>query len=82
TVTIVVRESQIGSGALPLSLIASHGLAIGAATGKLSGTELENLASRFRGLAIPIIGRVQEGRLLFDLRTLEDEAGLIDQLRE
>jgi L-seryl-tRNA(Ser) seleniumtransferase len=44
------------------------------------GTALKKMASAFRALPIPVIGRVHEGALLFDCRCLEDEAAFISQL--
>ena len=65
--------SQIGSGALPLETIPSFGLAIAPGERKGSGGRIEALAAAFRGLAIPVIGRIEKGRLVFDLRCLDDE---------
>jgi L-seryl-tRNA(Ser) seleniumtransferase len=44
------------------------------------GTALEHIARAFRQLPIPVIGRIQNGAFIFDLRTLEDEAAFVDQL--
>jgi L-seryl-tRNA(Ser) seleniumtransferase len=75
-------ESQIGSGALPTRKIPSAGLAIQPANRKRgSGTALERIARAFRELPVPVIGRIQGGALIFDLRCLEDEAAFVDQLR-
>ena len=41
---------------------------------------LAGLASAFRGLANPVIGRVEDGALLFDLRCLEYEAAFVENL--
>ena len=41
-----------------------------------------HLARRFRELPIPVIGRIHDGVLIFDLRCLEDEAAFVEQLRE
>ena len=64
-VAVVDCASQIGSGALPLEQIPSAGLAV-------RGPALDALAARFRALPAPVIGRITEGTLLFDLRCLED----------
>jgi L-seryl-tRNA(Ser) seleniumtransferase len=75
-------ESQIGSGALPTRRIPSAGLAIRPAGGKRGrGAALERIARAFRQLPIPVIGRIQGDSLIFDLRSLEDEAAFVDQLR-
>ncbi|HTT81592.1 MAG TPA: L-seryl-tRNA(Sec) selenium transferase, partial [Stellaceae bacterium] len=78
TVALVETNSQIGSGALPLSLLPSAGLAL--APPSPSGAAVEALARRLRGLAVPIVGRIDAGRLVLDLRCLDDEAGFTAQL--
>lgn len=62
--------SQIGSGALPLDTIPSFGLSLRPEGG---GSAVEALSVAFRRLPWPVIGRVAEGALHFDLRCLEDE---------
>jgi L-seryl-tRNA(Ser) seleniumtransferase len=47
---------------------------------KGSGSRLEALAVAFRGLPVPVIGRIREGALLFDLRCLDDEESFRAQL--
>jgi L-seryl-tRNA(Ser) seleniumtransferase len=83
SVKVIDCDSQIGSGALPTQRIPSAGLAIQPKGGKkASGTALERLASAFRGLPVPVIGRVQDGALILDFRGLEDEAGFVAQLSD
>jgi len=65
--------SQIGSGALPCEAVASAGLAIRPASARGSGRLLAALASALRNLPIPVIGRIEDGALVLDLRCLEDE---------
>jgi L-seryl-tRNA(Ser) seleniumtransferase len=48
----------------------------------VTGKGLDRLADAFRGLPIPVIGRIQDSTLLFDLRTLDDEAAFVAQLPE
>ncbi|HEY5896056.1 MAG TPA: L-seryl-tRNA(Sec) selenium transferase [Burkholderiales bacterium] len=72
TVEVVACESQVGSGAAPAQRIASAGLAIRPGSARL--------AARLRALPVPVIGRIQEGALILDLRCLEDEAGFATQL--
>ena len=36
---------------------------------------MDKLAAAFRRLPIPVIGRIEDDTLLFDLRTLDDERG-------
>ncbi|MCG7391637.1 L-seryl-tRNA(Sec) selenium transferase [Microvirga sp. ACRRW] len=69
--------SQIGSGALPLDTIPSFGLSLRPTGG---GRAVEALSAAFRGLPWPVIGRVTEGALHFDLRCLEDEGAFRDNL--
>jgi L-seryl-tRNA(Ser) seleniumtransferase len=76
SVEVVDCASQIGSGALPLETMPSAALAC-RPLAKRPGTALEQLSGRLRGLPVPVIGRVAEGRLLLDLRCLEDEAGFL-----
>ncbi len=75
TVEIAACKSQIGSGALPVSLLPSAGLAL--RPREVSGKAVERLAQALRDLPIPVIGHIADGRLVLDLRCLEDEAGFI-----
>jgi len=79
-VDIKACHSQIGSGALPVDLLPSWALAI-SLPGR-GGRALEQLARAMRGLPVPVIGRIADDALLFDLRTLDDEAGFIAQLAQ
>ena len=74
-------KSQIGSGALPLDLLASKAIVISpiAKKGNTDAT-LQQLAREFRELPIPVIGRINDGKLIFDLRCLENETQLCSQL--
>ena len=78
TIAIVETKSQIGSGALPVSLLPSAALALTSVDA--SGAALEALAQRFRALPIPVVGRIERGRVLLDLRCLESEAEFAAQL--
>jgi L-seryl-tRNA(Ser) seleniumtransferase len=71
TVDVTELTSQIGSGALPLETLASGGLAVTPTKGS-PGRALDVLAERFRKLPMPVIGRINEGRFLLDLRCLDD----------
>ena len=70
-------ESQIGSGALPLDTIPSAGLSIRSKSG---GNALERLAAALRGLSRPVIGRLEDGAIILDLRCLTDEAAFLSVL--
>jgi L-seryl-tRNA(Ser) seleniumtransferase len=78
SVEIVVTKSQIGSGALPVSLLPSAGLALRPVRG--SGKAVEKLAQALRDLPIPVIGHIAAGAVVLDLRCLEDEAGFVANL--
>ncbi len=78
TVEAVALLSQIGSGSLPVERLPSAGLAITAVDGR--GRSLEALATALRELPRPVIGRVNDDRLLLDLRCLEEPALLTSQL--
>ena len=71
-------RGQIGSGALPVDLLPSFALSA-RGHGKKGGG-LDRLADTFRKLPIPVIGRIEDGALLLDLRTLDDEAAFSAQL--
>lgn len=75
TVDIEPCRSQVGSGSMPVDRLPSHCLAI-APPGppRRSGSALLRLAAAFRAPSMPVIGRIEAGRLRFDLRCLEDEA--------
>lgn len=76
-------HSQIGSGSLPVDLLPSACLAIfPRVRGRGAGTVLKRLADDFRALPQPVVGRVEEGALLLDLRCLEDVEAFGAQLKE
>lgn len=70
--------SQIGSGSLPVDRLPSAALTFTPHDGR--GSRLEALAARWRGLPVPVIGRIYEGRLWLDLRCLEDETRFMEML--
>jgi L-seryl-tRNA(Ser) seleniumtransferase len=72
-VGIEAVRGQIGSGALPVESLPSFALA-------LRGSGVDRLADAFRALPVPVIGRIRDGALLFDLRTLDDETVFAAQL--
>ena len=74
TVEIVACASQIGSGALPLETMPSAGLAIRPRATRGEGRALERLAAALRRLPVPVVGRIEKGAQILDLRCLEDEA--------
>ncbi|MGF6446213.1 L-seryl-tRNA(Sec) selenium transferase [Paraburkholderia youngii] len=82
TVAAEPMFSQIGSGALPVDVLPSHGLVIRMTDGKRGGRHLLALEKQLREMARPVIGRIADDALRLDLRCLEaaDEAQLIAQL--
>lgn len=76
--------SQIGSGALPVDQLPSHGLAIRHAGTGRPGRALQKLEGRFRALPRPVVGRIANDTLWLDLRCLEahDEASFVAQLAQ
>jgi len=83
TAEIVALKSQIGSGSLPVDRLPSAGFAI-RPQGKKGGV-LNRIEAGLRGVAHParpVIGRIEDGALLLDLRCLDtrDEAGFVGTL--
>jgi L-seryl-tRNA(Ser) seleniumtransferase len=69
--SVVEMEGAVGGGALAEAPVQSAGVAIEG--------DAEALAARLRGGEPPVVGRIHEGRLLLDARTVlagEDEAML------
>jgi L-seryl-tRNA(Ser) seleniumtransferase len=65
---------------LPLETMPSAGLAIRPRAARGAGRVLEGLAAAFRRLPVPVIGRVEKGAQILDLRCLEDEAAFATNL--
>jgi L-seryl-tRNA(Ser) seleniumtransferase len=80
-VAISAMASQIGSGALPVDRLDSHGFAIRTAARRSS---LQRLQGALRALPRPVIGRISDDALWLDLRCLkvEDEAQFVAQLEQ
>jgi L-seryl-tRNA(Ser) seleniumtransferase len=80
-VTVDRTQAQVGSGALPIDRLDSAGLKLTRPGVRRSGKALKMLARTFRELPIPVIGRIADDALWFDLRCLEDEAEFVDNLQ-
>lgn len=80
-VSVEECKSQIGSGALPLDLLVSRAIVI-RALAETSGKDafLTSLSLQFRRLPRPVVGRIHDGALIFDLRCLYDEEDFLSQL--
>ena len=77
-VSLAPAHSQIGSGALPLHQLPTLVIEI---KPKVSGdAALQQLSLAFRRLPLPVVGRLQGGKLLLDIRTLQSAGELLDQL--
>jgi L-seryl-tRNA(Ser) seleniumtransferase len=70
-VETAAMSSQIGSGALPVESLPSHGLRVHPASGRQAGRQLMQLEAALRALPRPVIGRIQANALWLDLRCLE-----------
>ena len=65
TVSVVPEESTIGGGALPLTRLPGAAVAL-----KPSAYSVDDLGAALRKQTPPVIGRIQEGLLLLNLRTV------------
>ncbi|MEO8280480.1 MAG: L-seryl-tRNA(Sec) selenium transferase [Ideonella sp.] len=78
--SVVDLFGQIGSGSLPVERLPSAGFAIAPVQKKNPGRALDALATAFRNLPLPVIGRIADDRLLLDLRCLETASPFVTQL--
>jgi L-seryl-tRNA(Ser) seleniumtransferase len=71
--------ARSGGGTLPTLEVPSFAVRLSEA-----GTDVESLAERLRGADPPVVGRVHEGRLWLDARTLlpGDEEAIVRAVRE
>lgn len=81
SVSLQASRSQIGSGSLPVDRLDSWSLVI-APAGRRSGQATAAIAAALRLLPAPVIGRVKDGAIWLDLRTLADEATFTEQLKQ
>lgn len=78
TVRLEPCLSQIGSGSLPVDRLPSQALTFTPNDGR--GATLEALAERWRRAALPVLGRIYDGRLWLDLRCLEEDTRLLESV--
>jgi len=72
-IAVIDGESVIGGGAAPSAVLPTRLLAV-----SCEGMSADELAARLRGADPPIIARVEEGRVLLDLRTVfPEQDGLV-----
>ncbi len=78
-IEIVDGESVIGGGAAPSSVLTTRLLAV-----TCSGVSADELSERLRASDPPVITRVEEGRVLLDLRTVfsEQDHLIVDALEQ
>ncbi len=62
---VVACRAEVGGGSMPLARIPSYALALRAPRGSVEG-----LARALRAAPDPVLGRIEAGRLLLDLRTI------------
>jgi L-seryl-tRNA(Ser) seleniumtransferase len=67
-IEVINGESVVGGGAAPSSVLPTHLIAITSA--KLSADEL---SAKLRAADPPIVARIEDGRVLLDLRTVSPE---------
>lgn len=80
-VIVAPTHSQVGSGALPIDRLESAALKISLPDRRRSGKSINKLAKAFRELPVPVIGRIADDALWFDLRCLEDQNHFVENLR-
>jgi L-seryl-tRNA(Ser) seleniumtransferase len=81
TARVIACASQIGSGSLPVDSLPSAAIAV-EGTAKNKSSVAQKIATAFRALPRPVIGRISEGAFLMDLRCLEDEDTFVSQLAQ
>ncbi len=67
SLTVVAGDSQVGGGSLPLLDLPTFLMAI-----SVEGWSPQGIDAAFRERKIPVLGRIQKGQYLLDLRTLQD----------
>ena len=65
---IVAAVARVGGGALPLLDLPGPAVAV-----SVPGVSPDDLAARLRAAEPPVVGRIEDGRLLLDPRTLTDD---------
>lgn len=68
TVSINDDYSQVGGGSLPLEKLPTKVIAI--TNSSITASKLE---ARLRGFRIPIITRIQDGKIILDVRTIDEK---------
>lgn len=80
-VVFAPTHSQVGSGALPTDRLKSYAIKLTKEKHKQSSKSLDKLAKAFRVLPVPVIGRISEDALWFDMRCLDDREHFKENLK-
>jgi L-seryl-tRNA(Ser) seleniumtransferase len=80
-VVVAPTHSQVGSGALPTDRLKSYAIKLTKEKHKQSSKSLDKLAKAFRVLPVPVIGRISEDALWFDMRCLDDREHFKENLK-
>lgn len=67
TLTVVAGNSQVGGGSLPLLDLPTYLIAVAAA-----GWSPQKIDAAFRQCKTPVLGRINKGQYLLDIRTIQD----------
>lgn len=71
-------QSQVGGGSMPMQTLESAGVAIKPQL--ISAQEFER---RLRGLPVPVVARISEDAIVFDMRTMQNMQSIVtSQLKE
>ncbi len=76
-IEVIASASQVGSGSLPEAELETRALRV-----THDALSADAIAALFRRARPPIIGRIEDGAFLLDLRTIEDPAVLAAQFPE
>jgi len=78
----VATSSQVGSGALPLEAIPSYGISLTPSrSAEMRQITAEAIAAKLRTLPLPVIGRIERGAVILDVRCLAVPEALLQSLR-
>ncbi|MFW6280536.1 MAG: L-seryl-tRNA(Sec) selenium transferase, partial [Halanaerobium sp.] len=66
-IEIIKSQAKVGGGAYPLSSFDSYALAVDTAE-----KSTEEFVYKLRQLKTPVIARIQDGKAVFDLKTVAD----------
>jgi L-seryl-tRNA(Ser) seleniumtransferase len=82
---VIDGETMVGGGSLPGGTLPTKLVSIGGQSKKQKGTNIsQTMSVRLRDMPVPVIGRVSEGRLLLDPRSVlpEDDATILAAFQE